>query len=613
MTASGTNGFLRIVACGSVDDGKSTLIGRLLHEAGRIPDDERAALARASASHGTRGDDIDYALLLDGLDAEREQGITIDVAWRHLQTAKRRFLIADCPGHVQYTRNMATGASVADLAILLVDAGKGLLPQTFRHTAIASLFGVRHVLVAVNKMDRVGFDQAVFDGIAAAYCAHAARLGIDGVACIPVAAALGDNIATRSRTIGWYDGPSVLEHLETVEVAHPEPAAPMRLPVQSVLRAGNGERWLAGTLASGTLRAGDAVCIQPAGTQSRVAALVAGGADAAQAQAGQAIALRLADDVDAGRGDVIAPADDVPASSDQFVADVLWFDDTPLLPGRRYLMKLAARSVGVRIGELKHRHDPESLQPLAAKRLEANDIGELALSLDAPVVFAPYAENKALGGFILVDPQSRATVGAGMVRHALRRADNIHWQALDVDRSARAAMKGQRPRCVWFTGLSGAGKSTIANLVERELLARGCHTYLLDGDNVRHGLNRDLGFTDEDRVENLRRVAEVAKLMTDAGLIVLVSFISPFRSERAAARALFDDGDFVEVFVDTPLAEAERRDVKGLYAKARRGELPNFTGIDSPYEPPDNAELVLDTVARTPQYLAGRVVAHLLD
>ncbi|TWG88210.1 bifunctional enzyme CysN/CysC [Luteimonas sp. J16] len=605
--------FVRMIACGSVDDGKSTLIGRLLYEAGRVPDDERAALERASAAHGTRGGEIDYALLLDGLDAEREQGITIDVAWRHLETRRRRFLIADCPGHVQYTRNMATGASVADLAVVLVDATRGLLPQTFRHAAILSLFGVRHVLLAVNKMDRVGYDRAVFDGIASRFGEHAGRLGIPDVVAVPVAAAVGDNVTTRSPAMPWYEGPSVLEHLESVPVRRDEAAGPMRLPVQSVLRDADGARWLAGTLVSGVLHAGDAVRVEPSGVASQVAALCVAGTPRPQAAAGQAVTVRLADDVDVGRGHVLATPDAPLAHSDQVQADVLWFDEAPLLPGRRYQVKLGPRTVGARVSELKYRHDPESLQPLAAKRLEFNEIGELVLSLDSPVAFAPYAESAALGGFILVDPISRATVGAGMIRHGLRRADNIHWQALDVDRKARAALKGQHPRCVWFTGLSGAGKSTIANLVERGLLARGLHTYLLDGDNVRHGLNRDLGFTDEDRVENLRRVSEVAKLMTDAGLIVLVSFISPFRAERRAARALFDEGDFIEVYVNTPLEEAERRDVKGLYAKARRGELPNFTGIDSPYEPPESPELVLDTTAADPAVLAEQVIARLLD
>ncbi|MBJ6978713.1 adenylyl-sulfate kinase [Luteimonas sp. MC1895] len=606
--------FLRIVACGSVDDGKSTLIGRLLAEAGRVPDDERAALARASVSHGTRGGEIDYALLLDGLEAEREQGITIDVAWRHLDTPRRRFLIADCPGHVQYTRNMATGASVADLAIVLVDATRGLLPQTFRHTAIASMFGVRHVLLAVNKMDRVGHDQAVFDAIAAAYRAHAAKLGIADVEAIPLAAATGANVTVAAGdAMSWYTGPTVLGHLESVVVAPRGAGLPARLPVQLVLRDGEGGRWLAGTLASGTLRTGDALRIEPDGVAATVAALRRSGDAAAEVHAGDAVSVRLAEDVDAARGDVLAAAGAPLAATDQFVADLLWFDDAALLPGRRYQLQSGPCVVGARVGEIKHLLDPETLQPLAAKRLQANDIGEVALSLDSPLPYAPFADEPALGSFVLVDLLTRATVAAGMIRHGLRRADNIHWQALDVTPGVRAGLKGQRPRCVWFTGLSGAGKSTIANLVERGLVARGCHTYLLDGDNVRHGLNRDLGFTDEDRVENLRRIAHVARLMTDAGLIVLVSFIAPFRAERASARALFDAGDFIEVFVDTPLAEAERRDVKGLYAKARRGELPNFTGIDSPYEPPESAELVLDTLAESPDALAARVIARLLD
>ena len=605
--------FLRIVACGSVDDGKSTLIGRLLFEAGRVPEDEKTALARASAAHGTRGTDIDYALLLDGLEAEREQGITIDVAWRHLHTPRRRFLIADCPGHAQYTRNMATGASLADLAIVLVDATRGLLPQTFRHTAIAALFGVRHVLLAVNKMDRAGYERTVFEGIAAAYRAHAERLGIDDVVAIPLAAATGENVTHPSPDFAWYDGPDVLAHLENVRVEARAGGLPARLPVQGVLRDDDGARWLSGTLRSGTLAPGDALRVEPAGVAACVAAITVAGAPAARAGAGDAVAVRLAEDVDAGRGDVLAAAQAPLASSDQFSADLLWFDEAALLPGRRYRFRLGTREVGARISELRHRLDPGTLQPLAARHLEANDIGEATLSLDAEVAFAPYREEPTLGGFILVDPLTHATVGAGMIRHGLRRADNIHWQALDIDRAARAAQKGQRPCCVWFTGLSGAGKSTIANLVERGLVARGCHTYLLDGDNVRHGLNRDLGFTDEDRVENLRRVAEVAKLMTDAGLVVLVSFISPFRAERAAARALFAEGDFIEVFVDTPLAEAKRRDAKGLYAKARRGELPNFTGIDSPYEPPERADLVLDTMAATPEALANQVIDRLLD
>ncbi|GAA4861593.1 adenylyl-sulfate kinase [Luteimonas vadosa] len=603
--------FLRVVACGSVDDGKSTLIGRLLHETGNIPEDERDALALASASHGTRGGEIDYALLLDGLDAEREQGITIDVAWRHLQTSRRRFLIADCPGHAQYTRNMATGASTADIAIVLVDATRGLLPQTFRHTTIAALFGVGHVLLAVNKMDRVGYRQDVFDRLVGEYLAHAREAGVHSVTAIPVAAATGDNVVAGSRNLAWHDGPTVLEYLETVEVERAP--GPMRLPVQMVLRDGGGSRWLAGVLASGSLRTGDVVRVGRAGTEVGVSALRVAGADAALAGQGDAVAVRLVEEVDAGRGDVVTHAGVPLDYSDQLAADLLWFDDAPLLPGRRYQLKLATRNVGARVGVLRHRLDPGSLQRLAAKKLEKHEIGEVTLSLDEAIAYAAHGQEPELGSFILIDSLSRATVACGMVRHGLRRAENLHWQALDVDRDARAAIKGQHPRCVWFTGLSGAGKSTIANLVERGLLERGCHTYLLDGDNVRHGLNRDLGFTDEDRVENTRRVAEVARLMTDAGLIVLVSFISPFRAERRAARGLFEPGDFLEVFVDTPLDVAEARDAKGLYAKARRGELPHFTGIDSAYERPEAPELTLDTVSQSAQALAKRVIARILE
>ncbi len=604
---------LRLLACGSVDDGKSSLIGRLLFESGRVPQDERAALARASAQHGTRAGALDFALLLDGLEAEREQGITIDVAWRHLWTERRRFLIADCPGHVQYTRNMATGASVAQAAIVLVDATRGLLPQTFRHGAILALFGIRHVLLAVNKMDLVEHSRPVFEAIASAWRAHAAKLGLTAVQCVPVSAVTGDNLVHRSATMPWYSGASVLEWLEALPDTNADVDAPARLPVQSVLRDADGGRWLTGTLSSGALRCGDVLRVEPDGTRAHVGVLRVAGRVAEHAVAGAALALQLVEPVDVARGHVLAEARAPLEASDQFLADLLWFDPAPMLPGRRYLFQLGPRSTGARVVELKHRHDPETLAPLAAKRLEQNDIGLGVLSLDATIAFAPYAQDHALGGFILIDPLTRATVGAGMIRHGLRRAGNIHWQALEVDRAARAALKGQRPRCVWFTGLSGAGKSTLASRVERNLLARGLHTYLLDGDNVRHGLNRDLGFTAEDRVENLRRVAEVARLMTDAGLIVLVSFISPFRAERAAARALFAEGDFIEAFVDTPLAEAEQRDVKGLYAKARRGELPNFTGIDSPYEPPLAPELRLDTLTHDVDALAAEVIARLLD
>ncbi len=602
--------MLRVVACGSVDDGKSTLIGRLLLAAGNVPDDELAALADASALHGTRGGSPDYALLLDGLSAEREQGITIDVAWRHLRTPRGRFLIADCPGHVEYTRNMATGASTADAMVLLVDAEKGLSPQTLRHTAIAALLGVRHVVLAVNKMDRVAFARAPFDAIEAEYRAHASLLGIDSVQAVPVAAADGDNVSVRSPRFAWHASSTVLEALEVLQAMSPRTALDC-LPVQMLLREAGGTRWYAGTWRGRALQIGTRLRVAPEGAIAAVSALRVAGEAADYAVDGDAVAVRFADEIDAARGAVLVPEDSSVSHGDQFVADVFWFGTAPLVPGRRYQCRSAGRVTGARIGELKHRLDPASLQPLADKQLAANDIGRVTLALDAPIVFAPYADTRVLGAFVLMDPVSHATLGAGMIRHGLRRADNLHWQVLDVGRAARAAMKGQRPRCIWFTGLSGAGKSTIANQVERALHARGVHTYLLDGDNVRQGLNRDLGFTEADRVENLRRVAEVARLMTEAGLVVLVSFISPYRAERAAARALFGAGDFIEIFVDTPLAEAERRDPKGLYAKARRGELPNFTGIDAPYEAPEAAELVLDTVRNDTATLATQVIDYL--
>ena len=605
--------LLRIVACGSVDDGKSTLIGRLLADVGRVPDDERAALARASASHGTRGDDIDYALLLDGLDAEREQGITIDVAWRHLETPRRRFLIADCPGHVQYTRNMATGASRADLAIMLVDATRGLLPQTLRHTAIAALFGIRHVLLAVNKMDRVGHDRGVFEAIAGAYRTHAAKLGITGVTAIPLAAATGENIATPAATMPWYAGPTVLDHLHDVEVPSRGAQLPARLPVQLVLRGGGGERWLAGTLASGTLRVGDALHVQPAGVPATVAALHRAGVEATSAHAGDAIAVRLAEDVDAARGDVLVPAAAPLAVSDQFGADLLWFDAAPLLPGRRYLLKLGTRVLGVRIGEIRHLLDPESLQPLAAKRLQANDIGEVTLSLDAVAAFAPYADDPVLGAFVLADTLTNATVGAGMIRHGLRRADNIHWQLLDVDRDARAALKGQRPRCVWFTGFSGAGKSTIANALMVKLMEQGGRPVtLLDGDVVRKHLSSELGFSKEHRDINIKRIGYVASEITKNGGIAICAPIAPYTATRRAVREMVEAGGaFVEVHVATPLEECERRDRKGLYKLAREGKIKEFTGISDPYEAPTKAELVMDTEGTDVDSCAHQVILKL--
>ena len=605
-------GLLRFITCGSVDDGKSTLIGRLLHDTKLLLDDQLAALEKDSRRHGTRGGDIDYALLVDGLAAEREQGITIDVAYRYFGTDRRTFIVADCPGHEQYTRNMATGASTADVAVVLVDARKGLLVQTRRHSYIVSLLGIRHVVLAVNKMDLVGYDQGVFDAIVAEYAALAAQLGIANVQAIPLSALQGDNLLQPSPATPWYAGPSLLQHLETVDAGDDGLGGPLRLPVQWVCRPHQDFRGFAGTLAAGTVAPGDAVVVLPSGRRSTVARIVTDAGDLAGARRGQAVMLTLADEVDISRGDVIAAADAPTEVADQFGAHVLWLGDSPLLPGRPYWLKIGTRTVGAQVTEITHRVDVNTQAELAAKNLELNEVGWCKLSLDAPVPFAAYAENRTLGGFILVDRQSNATVGAGVLRFALRRAANIHWQPLAVDKPARALAKRQAPRCLWFTGLSGAGKSTVADLVEKQLHARGLHTYLLDGDNVRHGLNKDLGFTDEDRVENIRRVAEVARLMTDAGLVVLVSFISPFAAERRMARELFDDGEFVEVFVDTPLAVAEQRDVKGLYAKARAGQIRNFTGIDSPYEAPEHPEIHLRAGSASAEAMADEVVRFLL-
>ncbi len=585
--------LLRFITCGSVDDGKSTLIGRLLYESKRLFDDQLAALEVDSRRHGTQGERIDYALLLDGLAAEREQGITIDVAYRYFDTDRRKYIVADCPGHEQYTRNMATGASTADVAVVLVDARKGLLPQTRRHSYIISLLGIGQVVLAVNKMDLVDYDPAVFAQIVADYQALAAQLGIANVQAIPLSALEGQNLSSRSALMPWYDGPSLLEHLDTVQIATHDAASGLRLPVQWVNRPNQDFRGFAGTIAAGQVRAGDTVVVLPSARRSTVKQVLGPDGPLPLATAGQAVTLTLADEIDVSRGDVIAAAGDPPEVADQFAAHVLWMDDAALLPGRPYWLQIGSRTVAASISEIKHRVDVNTQEKLAAKRLELNEVGYCNLSLDEPVAFAPYVQNRALGGFILIDRQTNATVAAGTLDFALRRAGNVHWQHLDVDRAARARIKGQQPKVLWFTGLSGAGKSTIANQVEKRLHARGCHTFLLDGDNVRHGLNRDLGFTDEDRVENIRRVAEVARLMADAGLIVLVSFISPFRAERDMARELFAEGEFIEVFVDVPLEVAEARDVKGLYRKARAGQIPNFTGIDSPYEAPENPELHL--------------------
>ena len=603
--------LLRFITCGSVDDGKSTLIGRLLYDSKRLFDDQLAALEKDSRRHGTQGERIDYALLLDGLAAEREQGITIDVAYRYFDTDKRKFIVADCPGHEQYTRNMATGASTADLAVVLVDARKGLLTQTHRHSYIVSLLGIRHVVLAVNKMDLVDFDEAVFARIATDYRALARRLGIAEVTCIPLSALEGDNLSSRSTRTPWYNGPALLEHLEQVQVDAQEGGGSLRLPVQWVNRPHQNFRGYAGTLAAGEVKPGDEVIVLPSARRSRVSRVLDAEGDVASATAGQAVTLTLADEIDISRGDVIAAAGDPPEVADQFAAHLLWMSDAPLLPGRPYWLKIGARTVSATVTEIKHRIDVNTQEHLAAKRLELNEVGYCNLSLDEPIPFEAYARNRTLGGFILIDRYDNGTAAAGTLDFALRRAGNVHWQHVDVDKAARARQKGQVPKVLWFTGLSGAGKSTIANLVDKRLHALGYHSFLLDGDTVRHGLNRDLGFTDEDRVENIRRVAEVAKLMADAGLIVLVSFISPFRAERRMARERFAQGEFIEVFVDVPLAVAEARDVKGLYRKARAGLIPNFTGIDSPYEAPEHPELHLDAGAGDPEAMALQVLAHL--
>ncbi|MCQ2006403.1 sulfate adenylyltransferase subunit CysN [Rhizobium sp. NRK18] len=605
--------LLRFLTCGSVDDGKSTLIGRLLYDTKLIFEDQLAALERDSRKHGTTGADIDFALLVDGLEAEREQGITIDVAYRFFATAKRKFIVADTPGHEEYTRNMATGASTADLAIVLVDSRQGVLTQTRRHSYIASLLGIRHIVLAVNKIDLVGYSQDVFDGIVADYMAFAEDLGFLSVQPIPVSARYGDNVTQRSDNMGWYQGPALLEHLETVAIEADDAAKPLRFPVQFVSRPNLDFRGFAGEIASGSVAVGDAVTVAKSGKQSTVRRIVTMDGDLDHASAGQAVTLLLDDEVEVSRGNMLVSPGDRPHVADQFQAHLIWFDHEPMIPGRSYLLKTEADTTAASITALKYRVDINSFAHDAAKTLQMNDVGVCNVSTQTPIAFDAYRDNRVTGNFIVIDRFTNATVGAGMINHPLRRSDNVHWQAMEIDRQARAALKHQKPSVLWFTGLSGSGKSTVANTLEKMLHAAGRHTYLLDGDNVRHGLNRDLGFTDEDRVENIRRVAEVAKLMADAGLIVLVSFISPFRSERRLARELMEPGEFIEIFVDTPIEECARRDPKGLYRKAAEGKIKNFTGISSPYERPEHPEIHLHTVGHDPVALAAEIEAYMAE
>jgi bifunctional enzyme CysN/CysC len=605
--------LLRFITCGSVDDGKSTLIGRLLYESKMIFDDQLSALEADSRRFGTQGGELDLALLVDGLSAEREQGITIDVAYRFFSTEVRKFIVADTPGHEQYTRNMVTGASTAQLAVILVDAQRGVLTQTRRHSFLVSLLGITDIVVAINKMDLVDFDQARADEIAAEYREFAAQLGLHDVTVIPMSAVRGDNVVTRSPAMPWYTGPSLMEHLNTVQPGRSATAAvePFRLQVQTVLRPDHTFRGFAGRVVRGSVRPGDPLVVQPAGTPATVDRIVTFDGDLPEAVTGQSITLTLTEEVDVSRGDVLAAASEPAGVADQFEADVVWMSEQAMLPGRRYLIKLGTRTAGAVFSRPKYRINVDNLDHMAATTLGLNDIAVCALSLDRPLVHDPYDQNRDMGGFLIMDRLTNDTLGAGMIRLALRRSANIRRQHVEVDKQARARLTGHQPAIVWLTGLSGAGKSTIANLVEAKLHALHCHTYLLDGDNVRHGLNRDLGFTEADRVENIRRIGEVAALMVDAGTIVLVSAISPYRRDRDQARALVGENEFLEVHVDTPLEVAESRDPKGLYAKARRGELPNFTGIDSAYEPPIQPEVHVDTTALTAEQAADEIVAAL--
>ena len=605
--------MLRFITCGSVDDGKSTLIGRLLYDSKMIFEDQLAALESDSKRVGTQGQAIDFALLVDGLAAEREQGITIDVAYRFFNTERRKYIVADCPGHEQYTRNMITGASTADLAVILIDARKGVLVQTRRHSYLCHLIGIKNLVLAVNKMDLVGYDQARYDDIVRDYAEFARGIGIETFTAIPISGYCGDNVTAASANMPWYAGPTLIDHLDTVPLnQNRDLARPFRLPVQWVNRPNLDFRGFSGLIAGGSVAVGDAVRVLPSGKTSTVSRIVTMRGDLQSAVSGQSVTLCLADEIDCSRGGVIAPADAPPEVADQFEATLVWLNDEAMIPGRGYWLKLATQTVSASVQAPKYVVNVNTMAHMAAKTLDLNAIGVVEVTTDRPIVFEAYAQSQALGGFILIDKLTNATVAAGMLHFSLRRAQNVHWQALDITREARAAMKHQTARVLWFTGLSGSGKSTIANLVEKKLNAMGRHTFLLDGDNVRHGLNKDLGFTEADRIENIRRVGEVARLMTDAGLIVITAFISPFRAERDMVRSMMVEGEFIEVHIDTPLEEAERRDVKGLYKKARAGQLKNFTGIDSPYEAPDAPELRVDTTRESAEDAAGRIVAHIL-
>ncbi len=613
LKAHQNKGLLRFVTCGSVDDGKSTLIGRLLYDSKMIFEDQLAALESDSKKVGTQGGDIDFALLVDGLAAEREQGITIDVAYRFFSTDKRKFIVADTPGHEQYTRNMITGASTADLAVILMDARKGVLVQTRRHSFLVSLIGIKHVVLAINKMDLVGHSEETFNKIVADYRTFAKQIGFENILAIPISGLKGDNIKDPSTSTPWYKGPTLMNHLETVQVEDNAQSGPFRMWTQWVNRPDLDFRGFAGQISSGIIRTGDRIRALPSGKDSKVTRIVTKDGDLSEAVAGQSVTITLKDEIDISRGDLIAGVDSLPGVADQFNATLVWMSETPLLPGRPYWLKLGSRVISASVTDIKHKIHVNTLEQLAAKTLELNEIGSVNLGIDQAIPFDAYTENKDTGGFILIDRMTNTTVAAGMINFALRRSQNIHWQAVDVDKTARASAKRQKPALLWFTGLSGSGKSTIANLVEKQLFALGRHTYMLDGDNVRHGLNRDLGFTDTDRVENIRRVAEVSKLMVDAGLIVLTSFISPFKAERQMARGLMAEGEFLEVFIKTSLAEAERRDPKGLYKRARASQIQNFTGITSAYEEPETAEIVIDTSKLSAEEAATHIIKQMQD